>query len=148
MAAGGKWKVYDAAKWRLAQGDLNLDGITFKCALFTSSSNADDLSHDNFSDLTNQVANGLGYTSGGIALTTTWSFLTTTSTFDSDDPSWVAAGGAIAAKYAVIYDTTGVSPLLCICKLHDSGVTVNSGEQLKIIIDSTGVFTLSGAITN
>lgn len=147
--AAGKWKVYNSAKERLCQADIDLNGHTFMCALFTSASNANTLTLSNYADVTNEVANGFGYTTGGFALTTTWDPASDIITFDSNDPFWDASGGSITARYAVIYDlTSATDALLCIMLLDNVDVTINSGEELKIIMAATGVFTLSGAITD
>lgn len=148
--AAGKWKLYNTAKEKIGQGIIDLDGHTFKVALFLSTSNCDTLTHDELADLTNQVANGFGYTTGGQALTgVTWSNSSGTITFNCNDPSWTASGGSITCRFAVIYDDTVVGdPLLCVCRLDTVNVTATDTQELNIIIDATGVFTLSGATTN
>ena len=148
--AAGKWKLYDTAKEKIGQGIIDLDGHTFKVALFTSTSNCDTLTHDELADLTNQVANGFGYTTGGQNLTgVTWTNSSGTITFDCVDPSWTASGGAITCRFAVIYDdTVAGDPLLCVCRLDTSNVTATDTQELNIIISASGVFTLSGATTN
>lgn len=143
----GKWKLYNTAKQKIGQGLIDLDSHTFKCALFTSSSNANTLTHDELADLTNQVSSGNGYTTGGVTLTSvTWNNSSGTITFDCDNLSWVASGSGFSAAYAVIYDdTTSGDPLLAICVL-DSGsdVPVPAAQELLITINASGVFTLSG----
>lgn len=151
--AAAKWKIYDSAKLKLGQGIILLNSHTFKCALFSSTSNANTLTHDELADLTNEVPNGFGYTTGGYTLTCTWTNSSGTITFDSDDPFWdVTGGGEITAKYAVIYDdTVAGDPLIAVCNLSTTqaiGVVAISGEELKIIINSLGIFTLSGATTD
>lgn len=149
--AAGAWKVYDTAKEKLGNAIIDLDSHTFKCALFTSSSNANTLTHDELADLTNEVANGFGYTTGGATLTSvSWTNTSGVLKFISDDPQWLAAGGSIAARYAVIYDdTVSGDPLICVCQLDTSGtVTAVDGEFITIFMDSDGIFTLSGATSD
>lgn len=151
MPTGGKWKVYDTAKEKLGQGVIAFNSHTFKCALFLSTSNANTLTHDELGDLTNQVSNGFGYTTGGYTLTCTWTNASGVITLDSDDPFWDASGGPITAKYAVIYDDTVANdPLIAVMVLsaQPSGVTATDGEELKIIMSATGIVTLSGATTD
>lgn len=152
MAAAGKWKLYNAAKLGIGNGLIDLDGHTFKCALFTSASNANTLTNTLLGDLTNQVANANGYTTGGVTLSNvTWVNASGTITFDCDNPEWIASGGSITARYAVIYDDTAASdPLLCVCLLDTTpaDVTATSGNALQIQINASGVFTLSGATTD
>jgi hypothetical protein len=152
MAAAGKWKFYDTAKEKIGQGIIDLDGHTFKMALFTSASNCNTLTHDELADLTNQVANGNGYTTGGVTLTgVTWTNSSGTITFDFSDPSWTASGGSIVSRYAVIYDdTVAGDPLLAVCLLDTTpaNVTVPNGFVMAIIISASGAFNLSGATTD
>jgi len=156
--AAGKWKLYDLAKKYLADGTFDLDAASsWKMALFTSSSNANTLGSgvDVYGDLTNEVANANGYTTGGVAMTNpTWSNSSGTITFDIDDAAWTASGGSIVARFAVIYwnatVNTIVKPLLCVSLLDTppADVTVTTGNILTVQINSSGVFTLSGATTD
>ena len=153
--AAGKWKIYDLSKKYLSDGTFDLDLTTnWKMALFTSASNANTLGSgvDVYGDLTNEVANANGYTTGGVALTTiTWTQSGATVTFDCDDAVWSASGGSITARYAVIYQNATlnsiVKPLLCVCLLDTTpaDVTVTTGNTLTITINASGVFTYSGA---
>lgn len=157
--AAGKWKVYDKAKVHLADGTFDMDnpalGLTM--ALFQSTSNCDTLSVGTgvYGDLTNEVANGSGYTTGGVALTNeTWTNSGGTTTFDCDDVQWTASGGSITARFAVIYCNATVNsivkPLLCVCLLNTTPAdeTVTDGNLFTVQINASGVFTLSGATTN
>lgn len=156
--AAGKWKVYDQAKIYLANGTLDLDLTSnMQMALFLSTSNCDTLSVGTgvFGDLTNEVATAFGYTAGGVALTgETWTQAAGTATFDCDNPVWTASGGSIVAMFAVIYVNATVNsivkPLICVCLLDTTpaNVTATDGNTLTIAINSSGVFTLSGATSN
>jgi hypothetical protein len=150
--AAGKWKLYNTAKEKIGQGLIDLDGHTFKMALFLSTSNCDTLTHDELGDLTNQHANGNGYTTGGETLTSvTWSNSSGTITFDADNVIWTASGGSITARFAVIYDdTVAGDPLLAVCLLDTApaDVTATTGNTLTITINASGIFTLSGANSN
>lgn len=153
--AAGKWKLYEAAKEYLADGTFDLDDTTnWKIALFLSTSNANTLSVGTgvYGDLTNEVANGFGYTTGGEALGgITWNRSGGTVTFDSNNPIWTAAGGSIVARFAVIYKDATVNgivkPLLCVCLLDvtPADVTATNGNTLTITMNASGIFTLSGA---
>jgi len=153
--AAGRWKFYDYAKKYFGDGTFDFDSPSnIKMALFLSTSNANTLSVGTgiYADLTNEVANGFGYLTGGVALTgETWTQTAGVATFDCDDVVWSALGGSITARYAVIYVdatvNTIVKPLICVCLLDTTpaDVTVTSGNTLSIEINSSGVFTLSGA---
>ena len=149
--AAGAWKVYNSFKEKLGQALLDMDSHTFKCALFTSASNCNTLTHDELSDLTNQVANVNGYTTGGVTLSgVSWTNSSGVITFTAADLQWLASGGSIVARYAVIYDdTVSGDPLVCVCQLDTGGnVTAVNGEFLTILISPSGIFTLSGATTD
>lgn len=153
--ASGKFKVYDLAKKYLADGTFNLSLTTnWKMALFQSTSNCNTLSVGTavYGDLTNEVANANGYTTGGVALSgITWTNVAGTITFNVTSPVFTASGGSITARFAVIYENatlnTIVKPLLCVCLLDTTpaDVVATSGNTLTIQINASGVFTLSGA---
>ena len=147
--AAGKWKLYDTAKQKIAQGIIDLDGHNFKIALFLSTSNCNTLTHDEYADLTNEHANANGYTTGGQSLTgETVGQSSGTTTFDSDNPVWTASGGSITARFAVIYDDdVAGDPLLCVMLLDTApaDVTATNGNTLTITMNASGIFTLSGA---
>lgn len=156
--AAGKWKLYEAGKEYIGDGTVDLDTATFKMALFQSTSNADTLSgSDALADLTNEVANANGYTTGGVTLTgVTWVNSGGTITFDCDNAVWTASGGTIAARFAVIYRSgSSGSPavtdaLVCVSLLDTTpaDVTATTGNTLTVQINASGVFTLSGADSN
>jgi hypothetical protein len=156
--AAGKWKVYDFAKKYLADGTHDLDDTTnWKIALFLSTSNANTLSVGTgvYGDLTNEHANANGYTTGGLALTAeTWTRSSSTLTFDAADPVWTASGGPIVARFGVIYRNatvnTIVKPLLAVCLLDTTpaDVTATDGNTLTVVMNASGLFTLTGATTD
>lgn len=104
--AAGTFTLFNSVAELIADGTIDLDSHTFKMALLTSSYTPS-LAHDEYADLTNEVANGNGYTTGGETLTgITWGQTSGVATFDSDAVVWTASGGTITARYAVIYDDT------------------------------------------
>lgn len=154
--AAGKWKLYEKAKLRLCDGTFDMDnaalGLTM--ALFLSTSNCNTLSVGTgvYGDLTNEHAAANGYSTGGIALTgEVWTDASGTETFDCNDVVWTASGGSIVARFAVIYCNATVNsivkPLLCVSLLDTTpaNVTATDGNTLTIVINASGVFTLSGA---
>ena len=151
--AAGKWKNYDKSVLNRLKGELNMNATTnWKMALYTSSSNCNTLTaSEKLADLTNEVANGNGYTTGGVALTNV--VLTRSGnvvTFDCDDAVWNASGGSITARYAVIYrnatDGTIVNPLYVVSLLDTTpaDVTVTTGNSLTITINASGITTDTG----
>lgn len=151
----GKWKVYEQTKLYIGDGTLDFDATAnWYMALYTSASNANNLAVGTavYGDLTNEVANANGYTTGGVLLTgITWTEAGGIATWDSADAQWTASGGNIVARFAVIYKNatvnTIVKPLVCVCLLDTTpaDVTVTDGGTLTIQINASGIFTLSGA---
>jgi len=159
MAAAGKWKLYDFAKKYLGDGTFDMDNASLgmQTALFLSTSNCDTLSVGTgvYGDLTNEVANGLGYTTGGIVDTgEVWTRSGGTITYDCDNTIWTAAGGSIVARFAVKYINATVNsivkPLLCVSLLDTAPAdkTATDGNTFTVAIHGSGVFTLSGADSN
>lgn len=148
--AADAWKVYDSFKEKMADGTLDLDTDSFKVALWTSTNpplQTDD-SYTTEAAAGGEVANGFGYTTGGVAVTgVTWADASGTVTFDMDNPSWTASGGNIVARYAILYDDTDAVKSLVAMSLLDNSpadVTTTDGNTLELQIAATGVFTVSG----
>lgn len=142
LAAAGTWTFPDASKKKLLDGTFDLDTDSFKMALFLSTSNIGAAS-TTYAAATNEVANAVGYTTGGIAVTGTLAG-TTTVTFDlATDPVWTASGGSITGRFAVIYEVGG--SILCYCLLDSTpaDVTATDGNTLTVQINASGVFTLA-----
>jgi len=88
---------------------------SIKVALCTASYTPDQDAHQYYSDLTNELPTGGGYTAGGIALTgktAAYDAATNKTTLDADDLSIATA--TFDCRYAVIFDDTpaGNKPLL------------------------------------
>jgi hypothetical protein len=152
--AAGKWKLYEKAVVRLADGTFDMDnaslGLTM--ALFLSAGNANTLSVGTgvYGDLTSEHANNNGYTTGGQALTNeVWTGSGSIATFDCDNVVWTAAGGDIVARYAVVYCNATVNsivkPLLAVCLLDTTpaNVTATNGNTLTVAINAGGFFTMT-----
>lgn len=139
--AAGNWTFTNAFRTNLSTGTY-LDADSYKIALFQSTSNIG-ASSTTYAGVTNEVANGNGYTTGGNAVTLSRSG-TTTVTFDTTDPAvWTASGAGFSARYAVLYEVAG--NVLCYCLLDSTpaDVTITAGNTLTITINASGVFTLA-----
>lgn len=143
--AAGNWIAYNGFREYVGDGTVDMDNDTFKVQLHSSTYTPNAETHDTTTDLSNEVANGNGYTTGGATLgSVTWTKSTTTVTFDSADPTWTASGGNIGpARYAVINDTTA-NKLIAYCDLGED-VTTLDGNTLTLTINASGILTLSGA---
>jgi hypothetical protein len=151
--AAGKWKLYAQAKLAIINGEVDFNAHAFKINLYLSTSNCNDLTtHDQLTDLSNQVASAFGYTQNTKAVTISTSESSGTITVDeTTNPVWTANGGSITARYAVIYDDDHANDIpICVCKLDaaDQDVTATDTNTLTITIATEGLFDLSGATTD
>lgn len=119
---------------------------TIVCTLHTSLYTPDQDAHRHVSDLTNEVAAGGGYTTGGVNLaskTLTYTAGTNTITFDAADPSW--ASSTITARTAVFSDrtpaTAATQPLLCY-QQSDADISSTSGT-FTVQINASGLITIT-----
>lgn len=139
-AGAGAWTLTTAAKTSLLNGTFDIDSDTWKMALFLSTSNIG-ASSTTYAGLTNEHANGNGYTTGGTSVTLGLSG-TTTVTATASTVTFTASGGSIVARFAVIYEVSG--NVLCYCLLDSApaDVTVADGNSLAIT-SASGAFTLA-----
>jgi hypothetical protein len=105
--------IYDKFGQKVGNKEIDLDTDDLKVCLLTSTytpSNA----HEFYAQLTNEVASGNGYTTGGNLLTgVTWTESSGITTLSANDPAWTLA--TFTARYAVIYDDTASGkPLICL----------------------------------
>jgi hypothetical protein len=141
--AAGAWTFTDGGRTRLLNGTFDLDTDTFLCALFLSTSNIGAAS-TTYAGVTNEHANGNGYTTGGISMgALTLAGTTTVTVDDPADLVWTASGGSIVARFAVIYESGG--DVLCYCLLDSTpaDVTATDTNTLTIALHSSGIFTLA-----
>lgn len=140
--AAGSWTFTNTGRTSLLNGTFDLDTDTFKIALFLSTSNIG-ASSTTYAGVTNEVANGSGYTTGGNSVTGSLSG-TTTVTFDASDPTaWTASGGTITARFAVLYEVSGNVLAYCLLDSAPADVSATSGNTLTVTINASGVFTLA-----
>lgn len=129
----------------LGDGTLDMDTHTFKIALMTSGF-VFDATDTIWTDVSgSELANGNGYTTGGLALTSvTWSQTSGTVTFDFADPTWTASGAGLSGiTDAVIYDDTASGdPLMFALDLGGSFSAI-AASQFVIQLPGTGFFTIA-----
>lgn len=82
---------------------VDLAAATIKCALFLSTSNIVAASTV-YSALTNEVANGSGYSTGGVTITGLAWTGTTSPQITGTIPNWTSA--SFTFRFAVIYDSS------------------------------------------
>lgn len=147
MAAGAV-TFFNKNKGSLCNGLIDVNSDTWKVALTTSAQalSATFVGSSTgclYADLTNEVANGNGYTTGGATLgSVTWTQSTATWTFDAADTSWTSS--TITAKYAVGYsDTATGDPLVWFFELDTGGSVSTTNGTLLIQWNASGIWTLA-----
>lgn len=134
--------IYNAFPLYLGDGTIDLDSDTLKVSLHTSSYTPA-ATHSVYGDLTNEVANGNGYTTGGETLSTvTWTESSGTATLSAANPTWTSS--TFIARYAVVYDDTPSSPAKPLICLFDFSTdqTVSNGT-FTLQFNASGILTIS-----
>ncbi len=121
---------------------ISLYADTIKTML-TTSSHTISQAHGIKSDITNEVASGGGYTTGGATLASkTLSVSSLVSTFDADDVAWTSATFACAEAH--IYDDSRATPVKPLISYVDFGGTQTvTAATLTLIWDASGIFTIT-----
>jgi hypothetical protein len=135
MAAPGAWTLVNSARGDILNGTFVV-GSGYKVALVTSSSNIA-ASSEAWSAVTNEVANGNGYTTGGVSVTLSQTGTTSVNVFFASNPSWTASGGSITARWAVLYKTGSDVLAFSLLDSAPADVVVASGNTLTIKSDNT-----------
>lgn len=131
----GTFTLYDSFSELMADGSIDLDNDSFKMCLVTSAY-VFSAGHDEYADITGEVANGNGYTSTGQALTgVAWNRSGGVTTFTSNAAVWTASGAGITARACIIYDDTSAGKKLIGYMLLDAtpaNVSVTAGNNLTV----------------
>lgn len=135
----------------LAKKAIDMDNDSLKVALIddTYTPNADDDTFETGSDpFDSEIANGNGYTTGGVVVagSSTDSDANDNAVIDIANPEWTAADGDIGPfRYAVLWDDTATNdPIIYIFDLG-AAVTISDGDTWSINIDANGLFTMAQA---
>ena len=129
----------------LGDGTIDLDTHTFKAALTNTAPTA---GTDTVLANITQIANGNGYTTGGVTLASvTWSETGAglgVWRFNAADFSWTASGGSIATfRYIVVYDDTASNDELVGYWDYGTALDVTVGNTFTVDIGASGIFELS-----
>jgi hypothetical protein len=126
----------------ISSSPVDFEADDIKVALLTSTYTID-ATDVYYSDLTNEVANGNGYTTGGQALAgKAVTYTGGTATFDATDTTWSTS--TITARYAVVYKNSGVGTTSPVLFLYDFGSDKSSsGGDFTIAWNGSGLATLS-----
>lgn len=140
------FQIFHEFKKFLGDGTIDLDTHTFKAVL--SNTDLDVAVADTYSDVT-EIANGNGYTTGGITLTSVSWAETGAGTgiwrWGFADFTWTASGGSIGPfQYVYFYDDTPTSPADPLVGKLDRGsaVTIAAGDSFLVDVGSDLVFDL------
>jgi len=115
---------------------------TIKWQLHTTSASFAVDTDEATADITGEVANGNGYTTGGytqLSPTVTYTASGNITVLDCADPTWTATGAGFAASDSTVIDTT--SDNLIGWLAFGSTITLAASDTLTINVDATnGVF--------
>ena len=131
-----QWKVTSAARARLVTGQFDLDSDAWKVALFQSTSNLGAAS-TSYASVTDEVAAGNGYATGGVAVTFTITGTDLVSVAFTVNPVWTVVTSSLVANKAAIYEVGG--DVLAYLQLDDTGVdkVTTVGNELKLDNDGS-----------
>ena len=139
-------QVYNVLKVGLVNGDINLGADTLKVALVAAAYTPDIDNDEFYSDITNEIPNGGGYTTGGATLagvTVLTDLSNDRAALDANDVTW-ATSTITAARAAVIYKDTGTTTTSKLIGYIDFGSDKSSsGGDFTIAWDATGILRLS-----
>jgi hypothetical protein len=129
----------------LGDGTIDLDSHTFKAVLSNTAPTL--ATDDELADIT-QIANGFGYLTGGLTLTSvTW---TETGAglgvwrWNVADFTWTASGGTIGPfRYVIFYDDTATGDPLIGLLDYGTSISVTDGNAFTGDVGTSGIFELS-----
>lgn len=137
MSAFVKHNVFAA---NIGNGVYNLNSDTIKVAL----TNADPAATDSYSSLASEVANGNGYTTGGLAFTSTGYTQTSgTATLAATGPTLTALGAVGPFRYAYAYDSTISGKNVIGHWDYGSSITMANGDTVALTPTGSAIFTLA-----
>ena len=137
---------YNKLSELLANGAVDLNAVTIKVALVTSSYTFS-AAHDEWADAsTNEVATGDGYTTGGATLgSPTLVEASGTTTFDAADVTWTALTKTFRRAVAYVSGSAFglTNPVLFSVLFDDSPADVSvAGIDFKLVWHASGILTL------
>lgn len=146
--------IFNKFKEWMGDNTIDMDGDTFKCALFSDTSALPALTIQSYNvgssasvNLTHassthtEVSSGSGYTTGGVTMSTTWVESAGTVTFDAS-PNSIWSSATFTARYAVLYSNTDANKGLVALIDFGASKAVTAGT-FTIQWHASGIFTLS-----
>jgi hypothetical protein len=149
--AAQAFTLYNRAIHKLGGGVIVLPGAV-RIALVGSGSNFHTSTLSLFTQVTDQVTSGNGYSTSGKALASeVWTAGTSAGQikFDAADPVWTATGGAINSIKACVLFMSAASAANCHvlarASLTSTAFNLASGNTLTLQFNSSGIFTAANA---
>jgi len=142
--AQGDFTLFEEFAKTIGDGTFDMDSDTFSLKLITALPTAATAT-PTLSDFT-EVSAGGGYTTGGIALTTTYTEAAGVATFDSStNPSWTAAAGSPTNIVAGLIVNGSDDALGYVDMTTDSGSTAISlvAGDITVTWNASGIFTVT-----
>jgi len=137
--------LYGELSLTLPNKEIALTDGNVKLSLHTNSYSPNKDTDKYFSSATNEVTNGSGYTTGGVALsnpTLTYVAGTHTGTFDADDAAWLALTKTF--RYAVLRYNTGNSATSALIGWVNFGADENiSNQNFTVVWNASGIFNMA-----
>jgi hypothetical protein len=143
--AAQAWQIHDGWFTSLHNGTVDTDTDVFAMRLYTQASNIVNTSINALASITDELAAGNGYATGGATVAVTISEPSAGVTrLDCADAIWAATGTGIVARYGALVDVTaGVVVAHCLLDVLDADVTASAGNPFTIEIAATGVYTVT-----
>ena len=148
--AASAWTVFDSAKHKLGNGDIDLSSDLFRLSLHQTAASANLVGDITIFTSVGSKSSGGGHNVEGITLAgVTWAAGTSAGQqkFDCTDPIITASASVLSAvRYAVIRSSAGAVTsglLLCYAALSTAEFNVTTGNTLTIQMAGTGIFTLA-----
>lgn len=146
--AASAWTIFDSAKHKIGNGDIDLSTHLFRLSLHRTSASANLVGDITIFTSVGSQSSGGGYAAATLA-SVTWAAGTSAGQqkFDSADPIITASSSVLSAvRYAVIRKSVGSVTsglLLCFAALSTTEFNISTGNTLTIQMASTGIFTLA-----
>ena len=146
--AASAWTIFDSAKHKIGNGDIDLSSHTFRLSLHRTSASANLIGDITIFTSVGDQCSGGGYvakTLAGVAWTAGAS--AGQQKWDCTDPVFTASASNIGSvRYAVIRKSAGATTsglLLCYAALSTAAFDVTTPNTLTIQMAATGIFTLT-----
>ena len=121
--------------------DVDFENDSFKMALAASTYTPNFDTHDQYADLTNEIPNGSGYTTGGNVMTgETFTISSGTLVLDATDTAWTSSTFS-SVRQRMMYDDTLTGDPLILNTDFGSDHSVTSGT-LTVQESASGLATL------